>query len=521
LEKTVINYGECMIAFFMALIPILVILILMLGFRWGAVKASIPGYLLALIIAVFYFGSGTQLLAYAHIKALISSLDVLLIIWAAFLFYRVTDEAKAIARLGEALPHLTADMGMQALVIGWGFASFLQGVGGFGVPVAVVAPILIGLGFAPMSAIIIPSIGSGWAVTFGSLGSSFQALLATTGMTSNDLAFSAATFLGIAALITGLLVMHVVEGWRGVLRLAIPALILGAVMGAVQLLVADKGPWNTAAFVGSMAGLLVSFGLARFYHGKQEGNGRLDGKRLAIALTGYAILIIVTLGVQLIPGVKHALGVVVLKVNIPELSTKLGYITPAGTTKPLSLLSHAGFLLLYASILAYLLYWVTGNYKKGSIKNIVTGTVKRVKAPTISITLMLFMAVIMELSGMTNALAQGLAQVTSQFFPVIAAWIGAIGAFMTGSNTNSNVVFSLLQLQTAKLLGFSIPIILAGQTAGAALASVAAPAKVVVGTSTVNLAGKEGELMRKLMPYTIILVMLISVLTFVGIWLKF
>jgi lactate permease len=92
---------------------------------------------------------------------------------------------------------------------------------------------------------------------------------------------------------------------------------------------------------------------------------------------------------------------------------------------------------------------------------------------------------------------------------------------MTGSNTNSNVVFSLLQLQTAKLLGFSIPIILAGQTAGAALASVAAPAKVVVGTSTVNLAGKEGELMRKLMPYTIILVMLISVLTFVGIWLKF
>jgi lactate permease len=88
-----------MLSFFLAVIPILVILILMLGFRWGAVKASIPGYLLALVIAVFYFGGGTQLLAYAHIKGLISSLDVLLIIWAAFLFYRVTDEAKAIARL--------------------------------------------------------------------------------------------------------------------------------------------------------------------------------------------------------------------------------------------------------------------------------------------------------------------------------------------------------------------------------------------------------------------------------------
>ena len=116
-----------MITFLMALIPILLILILMLGLRWGAVNASIVGYLTALVIAIFYFGSGVELLAYAHIKALLSSLDVLLIIWAAFLFYRVTDEAGAIAKLGKALPHLTADRGMQALVIGWGFASFLQG----------------------------------------------------------------------------------------------------------------------------------------------------------------------------------------------------------------------------------------------------------------------------------------------------------------------------------------------------------------------------------------------------------
>jgi lactate permease len=510
-----------MISFLMALIPILVILILMLGLRWGAVKASIAGYLAALVIAAFYFGGGIQLLAYAHIKALLSSLDVLLIIWAAFLFFRVTDEAKAIAQLGAALPHLTADRGMQALVIGWGFASFLQGVGGFGVPVAVVAPILVGLGFPPISAVIIPSIGSGWAVTFGSLGSSFQALLATTGLTSTDLALPAAIFLGVAALITGLMVMHVIEGWRGVVRLAVPAILLGLVMGFVQLIVADKGPWNTAAFVGSMAGLLVSFGLARIYRGKQNDNGKLDGKVLAIALSGYALLVIVTLGVQLIPSVKHLLGRVVIKVNIPELSTRMGYITPVSTTKPISLLNHAGAVLLYASILAFLLYWIAGRYHKGSIQNILMGTVKRVKAPSISITLMVCMAVVMELTGMTEALAQGLAQFMGIFFPIIAPWIGALGAFMTGSNTNSNVVFSLLQLRTANLLGYTAAIILAGQTAGAALASVAAPAKVVVGTSTADLAGREGEVMRKILPYTIVLVLLISLLTALGIWIKF
>jgi lactate permease len=243
--------------------------------RWGAVQSSLAGYLAALIVGVFYFGSGMKLLEYAHIKALLSSLDVLLIIWAAFLFYRVTDEAGAVTQLGEALPHLTADKGMQALVIGWGFAAFLQGVGGFGVPVAVVAPILVGLGFPAIPAIIIPSVGSGWAVTFGSLGSAFQALLSTTGLTSAKLAFPSAAFLGIAAMITGLLVLHCAVGWKRMMRLVPVAILLGIVMGGVQLFIAIYGPWNTAAFIGGMAGLLVSFGLARFYRGSKNNNGTL------------------------------------------------------------------------------------------------------------------------------------------------------------------------------------------------------------------------------------------------------
>jgi len=510
-----------MLTFLLALIPILLILVLMLGLRWGAVQASIAGYLAALVISVLFFGSGVELLAYAHIKALLSSLDVLLIIWAAFLFYRVTDEAKAVAQLGEALPHLTADRGMQALVIGWGFASFLQGVGGFGVPVAVVAPILVGLGFPPISAIIIPSIGSGWAVTFGSLGSSFQALLATTGYSSNELAFPAAFFLGIAAVITGLLVLHNAAGWRGMYRLAPAAIVLGVVMGFVQLIVAVNGPWNTAAFLGSMAGLLVSFGLARFYRGAQSQNGSMDGKVLAVALSGYIILVVVTLAVQMVAAVKHLLGGVVIQVQIPQLITNLGYITPAAATKPISLLNHAGAVLLYASILAYLVYRLAGRYKAGAVHSILVGTVKRVRAPSLSIVLMVCMAVVMENTGMTAALARGLADFAGILFPLIAPWIGALGAFMTGSNTNSNVVFALLQVRTAQLLSYPVAVILAGQTAGAGLASVVAPAKIVVGTSTADLAGREGEVMRKMMPYIIVLVLLTSVLTAVGIWIKF
>ena len=179
----------------LASVPLVLILILMLGFRWGAARAGGVGYLATLFLAISIFGAGPDVLAFAHVKAFILSMDVLFIIWAAYLLYRVTDEAGVIKTIGKLLPSLTPDRGMQALLIGWVFASFLQGAGGFGVPVAVTAPILIGLGFTPLSAVVIPSIGHGWAVTFGSLGSSFNALLSATNLDVATLALASALFL--------------------------------------------------------------------------------------------------------------------------------------------------------------------------------------------------------------------------------------------------------------------------------------------------------------------------------------
>jgi len=134
----------------LALFPILLILLLMIRFRWGAAKAGPAGWFAALCIAVVRFGAGLEVLAVAQAKSLFFSLDVLMITWAAFLLYRVVDEGGAIQVLKEALFRLTADPGSQALLIAWAFASFLQGVGGYGVPVAVTAPIMIGLGFSPV-----------------------------------------------------------------------------------------------------------------------------------------------------------------------------------------------------------------------------------------------------------------------------------------------------------------------------------------------------------------------------------
>lgn len=505
--------------FILAFIPILLILFLMVGLRWGAARAGGAGYLSALAIAVLFFGAGPRLLAFAHTKALLLSLDVLMIIWAAFLLYRVADEAGAIRTIGKSLPRLTADQGMQALIIGWVFASFLQGVGGFGVPVAVIAPILVGLGFSPLAAVIIPSIGHGWAVTFGSLGSSFQALMAATGMPGEALAPLSALFLSISGLLVGFLVAHAVGQWSAVRRLLAPVLILGVAMGAVHYLVAVSGLWNIAAFSAGVVGLVVAFPLAGRFRGEQANVDEFNLRALGIALSGYAVLIVVILSVQFIAPVRSFLSQVVIALQFPEMSTTNGFITPAGPGRTIPVFRHAGALLTYASIVAYFIYQREGLYQPGAVRRIINGTVRRVMSSSVSIASMVAMAVIMENVGMTDTLARGLAQGISMAFPFVAPWIGALGAFMTGSNTNSNVVFGALQMRTAQMLGYSAALILAAQTAGAALASVMAPTKIVVGASTAGMAGREGEVMRKLVVYTGILVLLVSVLTVIGSWL--
>jgi lactate permease len=221
----------------------------------------------------------------------------------------------------------------------------------------------------------------------------------------------------------------------------------------------------------------------------------------------------------LVPGIRNALGQVRLILEFPGVSTSLGYATPAQAGRQIPIFRHAGAILLYASMIAYFIYRAVGWYKPGAPGRIINGTVRKMISSSVGIASMVAMAVIMQHAGMTETLAQGLADGTGRLFPAVSPWIGALGAFMTGSNTNSNVVFAALQVRTSELLSYSVAIILAAQTSGGALGSVIAPTKVVVGASTGGMAGREGEIMRKMLVYTGLLVAMMSILAVVGVLL--
>ncbi len=507
----------------LALSPVVVILLLMLVAKWGGSKAGAAAFLYSILIAIIFFGLNLPTFLYSQLRGLFLSLDVLLIIWSALLIYNVAEEAGAVQVIGTTLPRLTPDRLMQGLLLGWLFASFLQGMGGFGVPVAVAAPLLVGLGFDPVSAVIMACLGHGWAVNFGSMATSFETLIKVTGISGEQLAPLSALLLGLSAFACGALVALVAGGWKGLLR-SLPAVaILTGVMGGVQYVLATNHMWTLGATGGAMAGLLVGFLLTRWplYRRidpqtdqglKPKETPEKKPRSLLLSLSAYIVLIILVVGVKAIPAVDDLLSKVSFSVPVPEVTTNLGYVTAAKSTQSIKILSHPGTLLIVASLIAYLIYTMAGYYKQGSIGRIAKKVGKSALNSSLGILAMVGMAMIMTHTGMTDLLAQGLSQVfRGAVYPAIAPFIGALGAFITGSNNSSNVLFAGLQQLTAEKLGLSVLLILAAQTAGGSLGSVMAPAKVIVGCSTVGLGNNESKVMGKILIYGLIPVAFVAI----------
>jgi len=537
----------------LALSPIAVVLVLMVGFRWGGQKAGPVGWVVGLLVAWLFFGAGPVVLFYSQVQALLLSLFVLYIIWMALVLYRVVDEASAIAVTGRGIARLTGDPVMQLLLLGWGFSSFLQGVAAFGVPIAVVAPLLIGMGFAPLVAVASVAIGHSWSVTFGSMSSSFLALMAATDLPGMVLAPWSAAFLGVACLGCGIGTVWVYRGWASVRHGAPALLLMAAVMVAVQTGLAVVGLWTLAGFVAGLAGLGCGALLTRLprYRGRPDAapaalpptplrsgdwrqspplhnaeratGGRTGEGRplsLGLALVPYLILFVVVTAAQLVPWLKDVLNRVEIGVPVPELRTGYGWITAAGAGRTISIFGHAGALLAYVSLISFLLYSLTGHYAPGAGRRIVRSAVRSAIPATIGILSMVGFAVAMDYSGMTYVLAQGLVRVAGPLYPVVAPFIGLLGAFMTGSNTNSNVVFAPLQQEAAAALGISALIILGAQTTGGAVGSMIAPAKLILGCSTAGCPGREGEVLKKTLPPALLICLVVGLVALGAVLLR-
>ena len=494
-------------------IPIILFLVLMLGFNWGGSRAGALSWLITVAIALLYFGADFELISYTYIKAFLLSLDVLLIIWTALFLYFLTEEAGTVQIIGKWLSGITDNNAIQGIFLGWLFPSFLQGMGGFGVPVAVAAPLLVSTGFSPIQAIVMASVGHGWGVTYGSMSSSFQTLMAVTGLPGEYLAQATSILTGISVICTGFLVTHIADKKKGILSTWILTLFMGILLAFGMYVLSVSGLWIVSITVPSLVALITSFFWVRQLKLKNTSSSEKEEIPAPIgALLPYIILVAITLIVNLVPGIKETLNLYDFSLFFPEIRTNFGDITPAGPGRSIKYLNHPGEIILVSAMISFAVFRISGRLKKGSLTQIIKKTAKRSLNTTLAIFSMVGIAVIMSHTQMTSILSEGISMALGEsLFPLISPLIGALGAFITGSNNNSNVLFAGLQMQTAEILGLSVPIILAAQTVGAGIGSIMAPAKVILGCATVGLSDQEGKVIRITLGFGLLLVFIIGI----------
>lgn len=521
-----------------ALTPILAILVLMVGFKWSASKAGPIGWFVAMFMALVVFKANFNLLSFSNTKGMVMAFYVLYIIWGALLLYHVVNEVGGIETIGATFIEMTRNRILLLLMFGFAFVTFLQGVAGFGVPVAVGAPLLVSLGFPLVTAVAVPLIGHSWSVTFGDMASSFSSLQQATGLPGAELAPYAAFFTGLAGIICAFFAIHCYAGWKGLRKGWLPAIIVGGIMALTQFAVAQWEP-ALATFLAGIVGIVVTAILTRFFKGEEDeaaaevaatSDSPESGKQLKIskkmnfhlAFAPYYALIIIVALQEFVPGLEDLMkSVLVLAFDCPAYTTGLGWATAAGMSSKVGLLGHVGALLVYASIIGIIIYSIAGCWKKGMLGTVLSKVAKDGLGSSIATSSMVLMAFVMVESGMTFTLAKGVSVVLGSIYPVVAPLVGVLGAFMTGSNTNSNVMFGAFQAQVAKLLGVSSLIMAAAQTAGGSIGSMLAPAKVIVGTSTVGLTGREGEVIGKTLKYCLVLAVFIGILAWIMLYVIF
>lgn len=491
--------------YLLALLPIIIVLILMLVFHAGSHQAGFAGWVVGIVIAFLAFGLNKEVLWVSQVKSLLVTLNVLLVIWPALLLYHLVDQAGGIRAIAMALEGLMPDRKWLSIIQAWMLSAVIENLSGFGLPIAITSPMLMVLGVPPVTAVAASAIGHTWAVTMSGMALSFRTLVDVTNSNAIELFPTTAFLLGIVVVLSGLAVIFVLKQkkywWRVV--------ILGIVVAAVQYLACLAGLIPVASFAGAIVGILGGIVLCkcpRGWHAKER-----PTPAFFTGILSYGFLILAIVIVTAIKPINQWLSSVTWTMAFPAVVSLNGYATAAGNGYLFRFLIHPGVLILLTCIFAILAVPRIKNLPIGKLKPALKLTTKAAIPASLGTLFMIALSSLMEHTGMTMMIAEGLSKLMGAVYPLFSPLVGMVGAFATGSNTNSNVLFGAMQKGVAGLLNISPLVLLAGQTVGGSLGSMIAPAKLAVGGTTTGLKGREGEVLRITLPIGLVIVLIIGV----------
>ncbi len=495
---------------FWAALPIAILLFLLIYMRMTPLKAGSISFAASIAVALAVFRSGAGGLLVTLGKGLALAANIVLIIWAAVYLYNFVEETGAMGRIKSKVSSLIEDRFFQFLMLTWLFAPLLQGIAGFGVPVAIVTGILVSMGFNPLKAVSASLVGHSWSVSFGSMGTSYYTMSLVTGLTYAQLGPWFVFFTGFAMFFTGLGISFIYGG-TAVLKSAVFRVAIGtAVMTGALYLTVAFGIVSISLIASSITGIAAFLALS----GKKGApapqaagkSGSGEAMSFLLAISPYLLVMAMTVFLYFMPFKELGAGI-----DFPGYSTGLGYVVePARAYAKFRPFSHPAPIILAASLASIVLFSSKGYWKRGAMGRISSKTVRKCLNTTYTLLCFIPMAIVMMDAGMMKELSAAVAQLTGKFFPMVSPMIGALGSFITGSNTTSNVIFGKFQQMVAERLGITAAMICAAQSVGASVGCALGPTQVLLGITAAGLDNQAHMVYKRVLPLVLITVILMG-----------
>ncbi len=559
-----------------AFIPILLALILMVGMRWPATKAMPVAWIAAALGAGLAWKMPWVAVAASTLQGFGVAINILIIVFGAILILHTLRDSGGMETINHGFHGITQDRRVQTIIIAFVFAAFIEGSAGFGTPAAIAAPLLLSLGFPALAAAMVCLILNSVPVTFGAVGvpiwlgmSPVKGKVEEVLASGANLSFTdidgfymligkwAATFHAVMAFVLPLFVICFLTRFFGKNRKWSEG--LGAAKFSIFASVAFVIPYVGTAFLvgpefpailGGLIGLpIVIFGAKNGWfmpaeswdfgsqeHWEAEWTGEIKTAEKAefkahmsqgLAWTPYALIggLLVATRVDFLPLIDW---VKAWTITVPNI---LGVEGITYSVAPLYLPGTIPFILV--ALLTIPLHKMGGD----KVKAAWVDSIKKMKNPAIALFFAVALVQIFKNSGSFNgleganamsmplAMAKAVAAMAGQTWPFFASFVGALGSFITGSNTVSDLLFSEFQYGMATQLNLPHQIILALQGVGGAMGNMVCIHNIVATSATVGLVGMEGVIIRRnaipLAVYgTVVGVMglLFSYVMFPGLW---
>ena len=495
------------VIFFIALIPIVWLMVSLVLLKMPGHKTCPATLLITIILAIVIWKMPLLQSITASLEgAAMAIWPIMLVIIAAVFTYNLSVYTKSMDVIKKMMTSITTDKRILVLILAWGFGGFLEAIAGFGTSVAIPASIMAALEFDPIFAAIICLIANTTPTAFGAIGLPVSTLAKITNINVTTLSYAVGVQLALLIIIVPIILVMLtgksVKSIKGVffislasgLSFAIPEVISAKYLGA-----------ELPAILGSVICLVVTIFMAKVFYKSSAAKEveKISFKKGVLAWAPFILIFIfIIFTSSLFQPISSALS---------KIQTSIQIYTGIGA-KPYSFLwiENPGTLIIIATFIGGLIQGV----KLKEIVKVFINTIKQMSKSTITIVSILALAKVMGYSGMVKAIAVVLVNQTGKFYPIIAPLIGALGTFVTGSDTSANVLFGGLQVEVAKSLGLNPYWLAAANTGGATAGKMISPQSIAVATAATGLAGKEGKILNSTLKFCIGYVIVLGIFAY-------